>query len=412
MAVGRGGVVAALDVGTTKISCFVARVDGRGSIRVGGVGHHASSGLRAGAVVDIEAAEVAIRAAVDGAERLANETVDEVIVSFSGGHPSSRMVGVEIGVHGRQVTDLDVDRALAEARAHVEPGDAQVVHAIPVGFSLDGANGIRDPRSMHGSRLGVSLHVVCAAAGALRNLETCVERGHLSIQRRVVSSYASGLACLVEDEMDLGATVIDMGGGTTAIAVFRGGRLVFADAVPVGGNHITNDIALGLSTPRSHAERMKTLYGSTLPGATDEKDIMEVPSIGEEDAANATHVPRSALTGIIRPRVEETLELVRDRLETRGGAERGGQRVVLTGGASQLQGMREMTARILDKQVRIGRPLRIAGLAEAAAGPGFSACAGLLLYAARNPREAANVDTHGDTSGRLARVGRWLRENF
>ena len=139
---------------------------------------------------------------------------------------------------------------------------------------------------------------------------------------------------------------------------------------------------------------------------------MEVPSIGEEDAANATHVPRSALTGIIRPRVEETLELVRDRLEARGGAERGGQRVVLTGGASQLQGMREMTARILDKQVRIGRPLRIAGLAEAAAGPGFSACAGLLLYAARNPREAANVDTHGDTSGRLARVGRWLRENF
>ena len=187
--------------------------------------------------------------------------------------------------------------------------------------------------------------------------------------------------------MDLGATVIDMGGGTTAIAVFRGGRLVFADAVPVGGNHVTNDIALGLSTPRSHAERMKTLYGSTLPGATDEKDIMEVPSIGEEDAANATHVPRSALTGIIRPRVEETLELVRDRLETRGGAERGGQRVVLTGGASQLQGMREMTARILDKQVRIGRPLRIAGLAEAAAGPGFSACGRpAALRRAQSPR--------------------------
>ncbi len=412
MAVGRGGIVAALDVGTTKISCFIARIDSRGTIRVSGVGHHASQGLRAGSIIDIEPAEEAIRAAVDSAERLANETVDDVIVSFSGGYPSSNTVGIEIGVHGRQVSDLDVDRVLAEACAHIEPGKTEIVHAIPVGFSLDGANGIRDPRSMHGSRLGVALHVVTVSTGTFRNLETCIERGYLAIQRRVVSSYASGLACLVEDEMDLGVTVIDMGGGTTTIAVFSGGHLIFADSVPVGGNHVTNDIALGLSTPKSHAERMKTLYGSTLPGPTDEKDIMEVPLIGEEDAANATHIPRSALTGIIQPRVEETLELVRDRLERGGVAARGGQRVVLTGGASQLQGMREMAARILDKQVRIGRPLRIAGLAEATAGPGFSACAGLLLYAARNPQEAITVDRHGDNGGRLARMGRWLRENF
>ena len=265
---------------------------------------------------------------------------------------------------------------------------------------------------MYGSRLGVNLHVVTASIGALRNLDTCVERGHLSIQRRVVSSYASGLACLVEDEMDLGVTVIDMGGGTTTIAVFYSGQLVFADGVPVGGNHVTNDIALGLSTPKSHAERMKTLYGSTLPSPTDEKDIMEVPLIGEEDAANATHVPRSALTGIIQPRIEETLELVRDKLEMGGGVARAGKRVVLTGGASQLQGMREVTARVLDKQVRMGRPLRIAGLAEATAGPGFSACAGLLLYAARNPQEAIAVDTHGNGAGRFSRIGRWLKENF
>ena len=412
MAVGRGGVVAALDIGTTKVSCFIAGIDSRGTIRVGGVGHHAAQGLRAGAIVDIDAAEEAIRVAVDNAERLANETIEEVIVSFSGGYPSSHTVGIEIGVHGSQVSDLDVDRVLAEASTHVEPGDSEVVHAIPVSFSLDGTNGIKDPRLMYGSRLGVNLHVVTASTGVLRNLDTCVERGHLSIQRRVVSSYASGLACLVEDEMDLGVTVIDMGGGTTTIAVFSGGQLVFADGVPVGGNHVTNDIAIGLSTPKSHAERMKTLYGSTLPSPTDEKDIMEVPLIGEEDAANATHVPRSALTGIIQPRIEETLELVRDKLEMGGGFARAGKRVVLTGGASQLQGMREVTARVLDKQVRIGKPVRIAGLAEATAGPGFSACAGLLLFAARNPQEAIAADTNGNGTGRLSRIGRWLKENF
>ncbi|MDA0261513.1 MAG: cell division protein FtsA [Proteobacteria bacterium] len=412
MAVGRGGVVAALDIGTTKISCFIARVDSRGAIRVGGVGHHEAKGLRAGAIIDIDAAEESIRAAVDSAERLANETIEEVIVAFSGGYPASHTVGIEIGVHGRQVSDMDVARVLAEARAHVEPGDNEVVHAIPVGFSLDNTSGIKDPRSMFGSRLGVNLHVITAATGMLRNLDTCTERGHLSIQRRVLSSYAAGLACLVEDEMDLGVTVIDMGGGTTTIAVFAGGHLVFAGGVPVGGNHVTNDIARGLSTPKSHAERMKTLYGSTLPSPTDEKDIMEVPLIGEEDAANATHVPRSALTGIIQPRVEETLELVRDRLEAGGAAARAGQRVVLTGGASQLQGMREIAARILDKQVRLGRPMRISGLAEATAGPGFSACAGLLLYATRNQNEAIATEVPGDSGNRFARWGRWLKENF
>ena len=412
MAVGRSGVVAALDIGTTKVSCFIARIDSRGTIRVGGVGHHEAKGLRAGAITDIDAAEEAVRAAVDSAERLANETISEVFVSFSGGYPSSHTVGIEIGVHGRQVTDLDVNRVLAEARAHVEPGDNEVVHAIPVGFTLDGTSGIKDPRSMFGSRLGVNLHVVTAATGVLRNLDTCIERGLLTVQCRVLSSYAAGLACLVEDEMDLGVTVIDMGGGTTTIAVFAGGQLVFADGVPVGGNHVTNDIARGLLTPKSHAERMKTLYGSTLPSPTDEKDIMEVPSIGEEDAANATHVPRSALTGIIQPRVEETLELARDKLDTGGAVARAGQRVVLTGGASQLQGMRELAARILDKQVRIGRPIRISGLAEATAGPGFSACAGLLLYAVRNPYEAIAIDVPGDAGNRFARIGRWLKENF
>jgi cell division protein FtsA len=214
--------------------------------------------------------------------------------------------------------------------------------------------------------------------------------------------------------MDLGVTLVDMGGGTTSIAVFYDGSLVHIDCLPVGGVHVTNDIARGLSTPLTHAERMKTLYGSTIPTPSDEGQIIDVPLIGESSGDNANHIPRSLLIGIIRPRVEEILELVRNRLEAAGVNKLAGRRMVLTGGASQLQGMRELAARVLDKQVRVGRPIRTAGLAEATAGPAFSTCAGLLAYAVRN-RDAAETRTSessGEAGRGLARLGRWFMANF
>ena len=228
---------------------------------------------------------------------------------------------------------------------------------------------------------------------------------HLELEALVVSPYAAGLSCLVEDEVGLGVTVIDMGGGTTTIGVFFDGNLVFADSVPVGGGHVTNDIARGLSTPIAHAERMKTLFGSAISASTDEREMIAVPQIGEEEEGHVNHVPKSLLVGIIAPRIEETFELVRDRLEESGFDKLAGRRVVLTGGACQLHGVRELAALILDKQVRIGRPMRVAGLAEATQGPAFSPTAGLLHFAMSERAESPRPTPASRQAGSSAASG-------
>jgi cell division protein FtsA len=292
-----------------------------------------------------------------------------------------------------------------------DAADRQVIHSIPVGFSIDDSRGIRDPRGMVGERLGVNMHIVTAAKASVRNHAAVIGRSHLEVEALVVSPYAAGLACLVDDEMDLGVTVIDMGGGTTTIGVFFDGNLIFADAVPVGGSHVTNDIARGLSTPVAHAERLKALFGSAISSTLDEREMIAVPQIGEEDDGHVNHVPKSLLVSIIAPRIEETFEMVRDRLEASSFDKIAGRRVVLTGGACQLHGVRELAGHILDKQVRIGRPSRIRGLAEATHGPAFSTAAGLLLFAvserAESPRPVRLA-----SNGIFNRVSQWIRENF
>jgi cell division protein FtsA len=227
----------------------------------------------------------------------------------------------------------------------------------------------------------------------------------------VVSPYAAGLSCLVEDETNLGVTVIDMGGGTTTIGVFVGGNLIFTDSVPVGGGHVTNDIARGLSTPLAHAERLKALFGSAIASTLDEREIIAVPQIGEEEDGHANHVPKSMLVNIIAPRIEETFEMVRNRLEAGGSDKLAGRRVVLTGGACQLHGVKELAGLILDKQVRIGRPLRVKGLAESTHGPAYSTAAGLLHFAmserAENPRPRRHAPRNI-----FGQVSNWIRELF
>lgn len=409
----RGGIVAALDVGSTKVCCIIARVEDAGSVRVIGVGHQIATGVRAGSIIDMEAAETSIGAAVHAAEQMAGETIRDVLVNVSGGYPVSHPFTAEVPVNGQEVTEGDIRRAMAHARTLQVGPDQALVHALPVGFALDGNRGIRDPKGMYGDRLAVQVHVITASAGAIRNLQTCVARCHLDIESMVVSPYASGLACLVDDEMELGSACIDMGGGTTTISVFSEGNLVWTDCIPVGGSHVTSDIARGLTTPLVHAERMKALYGSAMATAADERETIDVPQVGEEERGGTNTVPKSFLVRIIQPRLEEIFELVRCRLEQSGYAKQVGRRVVLTGGASQLPNTRELAQLILDKQVRIGRPLRLTGLNEAHGGPAFSTAAGLLLYAVRNPTELMVPGHEAVTAtGLLGRVGLWLRENL
>jgi cell division protein FtsA len=410
----RNGLITAIDLGTSKVACFVARARDDGRAEIVGIAHQLSRGLRNGNIVDMEAAELSIRSAVEAAEQMAGENVRAAAISIANGAPESKLVTFEVEIAGHEISHGDLRRALDPAWLHAQQADdRRAIHTIPVAYSIDGNRGVRDPRGMYGEKLGVNMHLVTAAAGAVRNLTSCVSRCHLEIEHIVAAPFASGLACLVEDEMSLGAVCIDMGGGTTTISVFFDGEVVFVDAIPIGGKHVTNDIARGLSCALGNAERVKTLYGSALPSPSDDDEFIKVPLVGEEESEVA-QIPRSMLVGIVRPRLEEIFEMARASLEHAGFDKIAGRRVVLTGGASQLTGARELAARMLDKQVRMGRPAEIAGLAEATGGPAFATCAGLVQYALNHRSETENHVFRAiqEPAGRFGRLGNWIRENL
>ncbi|SFL89142.1 cell division protein FtsA [Methylobacterium pseudosasicola] len=423
----RSTTLSVLDIGTSKVVCLIAELQpaealstlrGRTHLaRIIGIGHQRSLGLKGGAIVDLAAAEGAIRQAVHAAERMAKVEVQSVIVNMSGGRLASQHFQARVNVRSGTVTGSDVERVLETASAHgVSPGRA-VLHALPTGYALDGQGAVIDPSGMIGEALGVDLHVVTSELAAARNVMLAVEHCHLGVEAVIATPYAAGLSALVDDEAEMGVCVVDMGGGTTSVGVFSGGHLVHVDAVAVGGHHVTMDIARGLSTRMAAAERLKTLYGSALSTPSDERDMIAVHGVGEDEGEAPAHIPRSQLVRIIKPRVEEVVELVRDRLRDAGFAAQAGRRVVLTGGASQLVGLPEVARRVLQGQVRIGRPLGIRGLPEAAKGPAFSAAVGLLVYPQVAHAEHFEPRGHGAFAATgsdryISRVGRWIRDSF
>ena len=415
----RGSLLAALDIGSHKNACLIGRVvDDEGSIEVLGVGYQASQGVKNGAIVDIEAADNAIRQTVHVAENMAAEAMKgyplrEVIINVPGSQTKSHNVSINIQIAGQLVTDNDIRRSLVKAQEQVMANDSELLHTIPVNCRIDGNAGIRDPRGMTGNDLDVDIHMITGDMGPLQNMATCVERSHLDIESLCSAPYASGLASLVEDEMDLGCTVIDMGGGVTSFAVFQGGAMVYMNSIPVGGWHVTNDIARGLTCSHADAERLKTLYGSAMVTNSDESELIDVPQLGEIERHVPNHVPRSLLIGIIQPRLEEILELVRARLDESAQGSAVGRRVVLTGGASQLPGLRDLAQMILDKQVRLGRPIRLSGLPDAVSGPAFSTTAGLLSYLTFHSHEMpAEIASSVDSGTLWERLKYWWKENW
>ncbi len=423
----RAGVVTVLDVGSSKVCCVIARLQpcqdnrllpGRThQIQVIGIGHQKSRGVKSGVIVDLDRAEQAIRLAVDAAERMAGLTVESLLVSMSAGRMKSEPLSATIRLGGHEADNSDIAQVLSAGSRQAMRAERQVLHSLPVGFSLDGERGIRDPRGMVGETLGVDMHVLTADSAPLRNLELCVNRAHLSVEHMVAAPYASGLAALVEDEADMGAACIDMGGGSTNLSIFANGKFVHAATLPVGGSHVTADLARGLSTRTEHAERLKVMHGSALPGGGDERDMVTIQPIAGDDPDQQLQIPRSAMNRIIRARVEETFEMVRDKINHSGLGGAIGKRVVLTGGASQLAGLPETARRILGRNVRIGRPLGVSGLPEAAKGPAFSAVVGLMIYpqvagfeSMRRTRFASFKAT--GTGGRFQRMGQWLMDSF
>lgn len=423
----RSRLLTVLDVGSTKVSCVIARLRPREEsaflpgrthhMDVLGIGYQKSYGVKSGVVIDLDAAEQSIRLAVDAAERMAGLTVDSLIVNISSGRLASETFNASVDLGGHEVEKSDIRRVLSAGAKQALAAERHLVHSLPIGYTLDGERGIRDPLGMLGDTLGVDMHVLTADSAPLRNLELCINRCHLSVEAIVATPYASGLAALVDDEAEMGVACIDMGGGTTTISVFSEGKFIHADAIAIGGGHVTMDVARGFSTRMEDAERLKVMYGSALPSAADDRDLISVSPIGDDERDVPNQYPRSVLTRIIRARVEETLELVRDRLNQSGLRHIVGKRVVLTGGASQLAGMPEVARHILARNVRIGRPLGIAGLPSAAKGAAFSATVGLLIYPQVAGIEERAVRQSGSgrftgTGGRIYRVGQWLKESF
>lgn len=423
----RSHIVSVLDVGSTKVVCMIGRLTPREetqilpgrthNIEIIGIGHQRSRGIKTGVIADLDAVESVIRLAVDAAERMAGLTVESLIVNVSAGRLGSDIYTATIDLGGQEVESNDLKKVLTAACQQSLRQDRAVLHSLATGYALDGERGIRDPLSMFGDALGVDMHVVTAERSALRNLELSVNRAHLSVEGMVATPYASGLAALVDDEVELGCAAIDMGGGTTTISVFAEGKLVHTDAVSIGGHHVTTDLARGLSTRIEDAERLKVVHASALPNPSDDRELISIPPIGEDDRDQPTQVPRALVSRIVSARIEETLELIRDRIQRSGFSPIVGKRVVLTGGASQLTGLPEVARQILARNVRIGRPMGVSGLPTAAKGPAFSTAVGLMIYP-----QVADMETHmggagllssfGGNHSRIAKVGQWLKESF
>ena len=419
-------LVAALDIGSSKIACLIARLKpclpsetlrGRShAIELIGMSHIQSRGIKAGTVSDLNECEHAVRHAVALAERMARVRVESVLLSMSSGRLSGQLMEATAELRQGAVTQADIDRIVCAGMHHATGEGRTVLHTLPVSYSLDGIKGVRDPRGMVARHFGVDMNVVTTDASAARNLMLVVERCHLNVEAVVASPYVAGLAVLTDDEADLGAAVIEMGAGTTTIATYSAGHFVHASGFALGGQHVTMDLARGLGVCIADAERIKTLYGTVLTGGVDARETLSVPAADDYERDAPQIVTRATIANIVRQRVEEIFEMVRDRLAQSPFAGEPRAQVVLTGGASQLTGLPDLASRILGRPVRIGRPLGFGKVPSEAKSASFAVPAGLLVYPQFaqleyiEPRHTRHLMT--GTNGYFGKVGRWLREGF
>ncbi|MCB5197638.1 cell division protein FtsA [Loktanella sp. TSTF-M6] len=423
------GVIAILDVGTSKIACLVLRFDGpdrlgdndgvgslagQSRFRVIGAATTRSRGVRFGEIDAMQETERAIRTAVQAAQKMAEVRVDHVIACFAGARPRSYGLDGSVEVADNFVTEGDISRVLAACDVPDFGEDRDVLHAQPVNFALDHRSGLADPRGQMGSTLATDLHLLTVDATAIRNLFFCIKRCDLELAGIASSAYVSGVSSLVEDEQELGAACIDMGGGSTSLSVFMKKHMIYSDAVRMGGDHVTGDISMGLQVPMQTAERIKTFYGGVVATGMDDREMIEIGGDTGDWERDRRTVSRAELIGIMRPRIEEILEEVRARLDAAGFEYLPSQQIVLTGGGSQIPGLDGLAAKILGQQVRLGRPLRVQGLPQAATGPAFSSSVGLALFAANPQDEWWDFDVPAETypARSLKRAVKWFRDNW
>ena len=399
-----------LDIGTSKIVAIVGKKNGEGLVEIVGIGSHPSRGLKRGVVVNIESTVHAIQRAIEEAELMAGCQIHSVYAGIAGSHIRSMNSHGIVAVRDREVVQADIDRVIDAAQAVAIPADQKVLHILPQEFVIDNQEGIKEPLGMSGVRLEAKVHLVTCAVNAAQNIEKCVQKCDLDVDDIILEQLASSYAVLTEDEKELGVCMVDIGGGTTDMAIFTGGAIRHTAVIPIAGDQVTNDIAMALRTPTQNAEEIKIKYACALTQLAGADETIKVPSVGERPPRDLS---RQALAEVVEPRYEELFTLIQSELRRSGFEDVVAAGIVLTGGTSKMEGVVELAEEIFHMPVRLAKPIGVTGLTDVINNPIYATAVGLLLYAAMqqndpiktNNREEAPIDF-------FSRVKHWIQNNF
>ncbi|HMA12604.1 MAG TPA: cell division protein FtsA [Steroidobacteraceae bacterium] len=405
-------LIVGLDIGTSKVVCLVGEVGADGSVEVVGLGSHPSRGLKKGVVVNIESTVQSIQRAVEEAELMAGCEIHSVFAGIAGSHVRSLNSHGVVAIRDREVSDVDVQHVIDAAKAVAIPADQRILHVLPQEYIIDGQEGIRDPIGMSGVRLEAKVHIVTGADSAAQNIVKCVQRCGLTVEDMVLEQLASSHAVLTDDEKELGVCLVDIGGGTTDLAVFSQGAIRHTAVIPIAGDQVTNDIAVSMRTPTHYAEDIKVRYACALSQLANSDESIEVPSVGERPARR---LARQTLAEVVEPRYEELFGLVRDELRRSGFEEIIAAGIVLTGGSARMEGAIDLAEEVFHMPVRLGlpQPQQVKGLAEVVQNPIYSTGVGLLLHARENAQGASRGrGLTSDMQGIVSRMKGWFKGNF
>ncbi len=402
-------IIVGLDIGTSKVVAIVGEVKVDGEIEIIGIGTHPSHGLKKGVVVNIESTVQSIQRAVEEAELMSGVEIESVYAGIAGSHVSSLNSHGIVGINDGEVSPTDVERVIDAARAVPIPADQRILHILPQEFVIDGQEGIHDPVGMSGVRLEVQVHMVTGAVSAAQNIIKCVRRCGLEVQDLILEQIASSYSVLDEEEKELGVCLVDIGGGTTDIAVFAGGSVRHTAVIPIAGDQVTNDIAVALRTPTHHAEEIKLKYACALSKLPAAEETIEVPSIGDRPPRRMS---RQTLAEVVEPRYEELLGLVQDELRRSGFESVVAGGIVLTGGSSKMEGLVDLAEEVFHMPVRLGVPRYVTGLADVVRNPIHATGVGLLLFGQQNSGVRVPRERKGMLRTTWERMKSWFQGNF
>jgi len=402
-------MIVGLDIGTSKVVAIVGEVAPDGGIEVVGIGSHPSKGMKKGVVVNIESTVQSIQRAVDEAELMAGCQIHSVYVGIAGSHIRSLNSHGIVAIKDQEVLEQDLERVIDAARAVAIPADQKVLHVLPQEYVIDNQEGIKEPQGMSGVRLEAKVHLVTCAVNAAQNIEKCIRRCGLEVEDIILEQLASSYSVLTDDERELGVCLVDIGGGTTDIAIFTEGSIRHTGVIPIAGDQVTNDIAMALRTPSQYAEEIKIKYACALTQLAGADQTIKVPSVGDRPPRDLS---RQSLAEVVEPRYDELFTLIQAELRRSGFEDLIPSGVVLTGGTSKMEGAVELAEEIFHMPVRIGYPQSTEGLAEIVRNPIYSTSVGLLLHGAYHARGAHGAGSGSSRESLWSRLSQWVRESF